>query len=185
MKFPLILFVFIFVSHGFADTWAPPPVLTVSSQRGDVLVRVVPTIGSDPLTAIVFDYDKKSESYVTRTKFPLRNQWLPYRLAVSSGATRVVAVEDYGAIGYGKDSIAIYDGSGRLLWRWALSDIFTKEEIARIPSTTSSRLWVESVDIDGAGAVAVIRPPITTGSEEKRVYWQIVIDLATGKLTKG
>ena len=184
MKFFVALFAVAVASVGFADSWSLPTVLTVSSTNGDVLVRVEPSRDDASPQALVFDYDTHAEAYILRSKFTLRNRMSPYRLAVSPQAARIVAVEEYGSLGYGSDSIVIYDGSGHLLWRWSLSDIFTKDEIARIPSSTSSRWWVEGITIfrQSVGYIAVIYPP--RDRPEKPIYYRVWIDLETGKLTK-
>jgi hypothetical protein len=187
MKLIVALFSLAILSSGSADTLSPPTVLTVASATGDVLVRVAPSTDEKPPQALVFVYDSKSESYSLRSRFALRNQIRPYLMAVSHEASRIIAIEEYGALGYGPDSVAVYDGAGQLLWRWALSDIFTKDEIARIPSSSSSRWWVETVVIirQTTGYAAILVPPSESRFEKKPVYHRAWIDLTTGKLTKG
>ena len=185
MKFFVALFAVAITSVCIADSWSPPTVLTIASTDGDTLVRVTPRRDDALPQALVFDYDAQAEVYVLRSKFALRNRMSPYRLAVSPQGKRIIAVEEYGSLGYGRDSVVVYDGSGHLLWRWSLSDIFTKDEIARIPTSTSSRWWIEGVTVvrQSAGYVAVIFPP--RDRPEKPIYDRIWIDLETGKLTRG
>lgn len=171
-----------------ADSWGPASVLTISSTNGDALVRVGLNELYTPPIALVYDYDAASEKYTLHSKFPLRNHIRPYLLAVAPAAKRIVAVEEWGGLGYGRDAIAVYDKDGKVLWRWSLKDLFSSEEMSQLPRSTSSIWWVESVTIAATangGYAAMISPVLTyMGQSVKTVYTRLLVDLDTGKLTR-
>lgn len=187
----LICFASVFMaltSDSWGDTWSSAGTRIASSTNGDALVRVSPNDDITPPIALVYDFDAATESYLLKSKFPLRNLIMPYLLAVTPKAKRVVVVEDWGGLGYGRDAIAVYEKDGKVLWHWSLKDLFTSEEILQFPRTTSSIWWVESVTIvkTANGGYSAMISPVRShlGQPVNTVFNRLLVDLDTGKVTR-
>ena len=87
-------------------------------------------------------------------------------------------------MGFGPNAVVIYGPGGRLVRRFALTDLMPEEAVARLPASVSSIWWGGRHAIDGGGDILVLKI-VADGKIpllEKPAYRDLRIDLATGRI---
>jgi len=86
---------------------------------------------------------------------PLVNDIAPVTALVSDRDGRFVTFDNWLYMGDGDDTIAIYDGRGRLTRKFALADVMSQEELDKLTRSVSSTWWrgdykLTSTDVEDA-----------------------------------
>lgn len=124
--------------------------------------------------------------YQAKTVFPLVNEVAPVEAIVSDDGNFFVTFDNWHAVGYGEDVVAIYRSDGKLVRKLALEDIFTANDIETFSLSTSSRHWGRDHYIDHRKSILVLRavtdqqPLYATNAQ----FREIRIDLASGNLSE-
>jgi hypothetical protein len=124
--------------------------------------------------------------YQAKTTFPLVNEVAPVEAIVSDDGNFFVTFDNWHAVGYGEDVVAIYRSDGKLVRKLALEDIFTANDIETFSLSTSSRHWGRDHYIDQRKGILVLRAvtdqqPLYANDAQFR---EIRIDLASGDLSE-
>ena len=147
---PIAALALAFAAPAIADSWARPVVREVFSASRDHLVRVTPgsaigdTIGfagadKGKYATAEFYRRQPDRSYQLMHSVTLLNPVAPVEYFVSDEG-RMVTVDNWHNRGYGS-VLAVYDPAGRLVKAYALTDLFSKDEIDAYPHSVSSRHW--------------------------------------------
>lgn len=119
-----------------ATTYMPPEILVVSSEDGSALVRTEPILGSNTIKfhgeATIFLYDQHRKSYHLERSFTLQNSFYPKKVLIANHGAFVVTLDDWPTIGSGPHAIVVYRGSGELIKVWALTEIFSGQEMEKM-----------------------------------------------------
>jgi hypothetical protein len=146
----LLLLLLVVAGPARADDWPGPTVFTVFSESGRYFVRFVPgqsigdTVGfaSAPkgryATALLYGL-QPDRAYRLLHEITLVNPVSPLNALVSDDGHFVV-LDNWHNVGYGK-VVAIYAPSGKLVRRYELTDLYSKEKVEKIPHSISSRYW--------------------------------------------
>ena len=133
-----------------ADDWPAAHVKTVFSEDGGRFVRIIP--GDNVAATIGFKGARSGKN--GRAEFYLRQKDRSYRLiadivlpnpvapveALLSNAGSLITFDNWHNIGYGK-AVVIYDARARIVRSYELEQLYAREQIDRIPTSTSSRWW--------------------------------------------
>jgi hypothetical protein len=124
--------------------------------------------------------------YRAKTAFSLVNEVAPVEAIVSDDGNFFVTFDNWHAVGYGKDVVAIYRSDGKLVRKLALEDIFTASDIETFSLSASSRHWGKGHFIDDKKGVLVLKAvtnqqPLYANNAQFR---KIRIDLASGNLSE-
>mgnify|MGYP003673971617 CR=1 FL=1 len=158
----LLLVLSVFVTAAHADQWMLPVPETFTSDNGVFRLTVFPRELSGQLAYFEGIVDgeaapgqaptdvTKSEAtlerlvenkYVSEWRMPLVNDVAPVSALVSGRNGSFVTFDNWHSAGYGDDAIVIYDASGNLVKKYALTDLMTEEEFENLPRSVSSIHW--------------------------------------------
>ena len=140
MKKLLIILLHLITPCAFADSWTSPTPQTVSSPKGEFLLRSIPPqrLEGDKwskMIFIVYRLEQVSQDYREISRFPIDSH--PDDLFINDAGDRIVL---FGRAP-GPRVVAVYDARGRELKKWALTDFYDKKKIDKLPETTTLVLW--------------------------------------------
>lgn len=164
-----------------ADSWMLPSAREYVSENGRFRLTVLPRELRDQLSYFV-DLERKKEragqkrggrteplgilaernadgSWSTRWRAPLVNDVAPTEAVVSDDGKYVITFDNWHAVGYGGDTVAIYGPDGEALRTLALSDFLSQDYIAALPHTTSSIHWRDKPRVSGQDLVIPVAHP--------------------------
>ena len=173
-----------FNSAALADEWMSPTKQAYESADHSARLTVVPreltgpsayfedkTAGHEPAgapagskttsaTAILETRDA-SGRWVTSWTKPLVNEVAPVDVIVASDGRGIVTLDNWHSMGYGTDTIVVYDGQGNVIRALALENVFPKWFVAAQPHSVSSIWWrgQPRISDDGSAVVIPIRLP--------------------------
>ena len=139
-----VLLVSVLCATAVADSWVGRynPVL-IYSHDTNYLVRIEPSkpsVGNAHFAqAHFYVRSEKSDNYEKYQSVALENPIAPGD-AVISNSGELVTFDNWGALGY-EQVVVLYSKSGSVLASYDLSDLFSPAEIAKIPTTETSRWW--------------------------------------------
>jgi hypothetical protein len=146
MKIYFLALTLLMCSLAHGDSWAPQTPQTISSPRGEFLLRAIPPQRLDDegkewskTMFIVYQLTAHDQDYRESSRFYVEGR--PLELFINDKGDRIVTIDQYFGIGVGPRVVAVYNTRGRELKRWALKDFFDKRKIARLPQTTASTHW--------------------------------------------
>ncbi len=146
----IVALVFLFpVFAAQADSWKAAAVQARASANGQFVVRVVPGTSKGD----VFGYAGEQKgpyataewhkfngtSYVKVAKASLLNPVAPVDIEVTNDGL-LVALDNWHNLGVGA-VVVIYKPSGTIAKKYALQDLYSKSDVARIQTSTSSIRW--------------------------------------------
>jgi hypothetical protein len=173
--------------HAFADSWAPPTALEVSSADGKARVTLVPAdwkTGRNPPSQPMATLQRQLPDGGWQRVWtqPLANRVAPVSALLANGGRYLVTFDNWSSIGLGPDVIVIYDGHGALLRKLALTDVLPAVYIAALPSTVSSRSWsgVHAISAKGDTLVLQVLVPSEAPAVETPPTVAIRVRLADG-----
>jgi hypothetical protein len=188
VRYALFFTLSIFSSVAFADQWIPPTRQAHESPDHSARLTVIPRDLESPLayfqdkvtghepagapagsnatnaTAILQIHDT-SGRWITSWSKPLLNEVAPVDVLVASGGRAIVTFDNWHSMGYGPNTIVVYDGDGNLIRALALDDVFPKWFVAAQPHSVSSIWWRGQPRLSDDGRAAVV--PIKLPSAEK------------------
>ena len=147
----MTFFLALFLSSGAAmDSWPAPQVKEVFSASREWFVRVTP---GKSYGDVVGSAGAPKGAYA-RAEFFRRDASRGYRLVAEQTLVNPIApalffvtdrgylvtIDNWGNLGYGR-VLAGYAPTGKPLFAWQLSDLFTAEEIAAFKTSVSSIWW--------------------------------------------
>jgi hypothetical protein len=133
----------------FADSWPSAAVKAVTSDNGEIIIRVTPgdsigeTVGfagapkGKHASAQWFRF--RADRYELFRTAELVNPVAPIQFAVANDGT-LVTLDNWHNVGYG-DVVVIYGPDGRLRRRYKLPDLFAKATMDKIDQSVSSIWW--------------------------------------------
>ena len=190
-----------------SDFWAPPEAKTYTSPNGTYRLTVFPRqlegalpffedkLAEKPLAGQRPGGLKRCEAvlerrtgkgYGTIWRKPLVNDVAPTSALVSDIDGRFVTFDNWHFTGYGDDAIAIYDGNGVLIRKFALSDIIPESHVAQLPRSVSSIIWSGKHKIHKGASVElqIIVPPCENPHSQQCKYQSLRIRLHDGVIEK-
>lgn len=176
-----------------ADSWLPPAPMSFFSAGENYQLYIEPGTtevraeeihpedaaagekphGASPCLATM---KKKNEdgSFSELWTRALENPVLPVDALVAGDGSFFVTFDDYGSIGTSDNTVVIYDGEGKMIRKYALTQLLSEEEYAAVPRTVSSLMWYEGAhELSADGKTLILH----TARE-------IRIDLASGAIQK-
>jgi hypothetical protein len=212
-KIVALLITLTWLTPAHADKWLPPKPTTYESRRGTYRLTIFPAPMENGVTAPSQGADarksaakQRSEAVLERLhadvrryeqvwRKPLINVVSPVSALVSEADGSFVTFDNWGQRGYGADVIVIYSGDGSLRRKFSLTDIMSKDDVERFPSSASSIHWSGEHELDYDGRTLKVRivaaEGISAGEmdeeyvEREGRFRTIRIDMKTGKvLTK-
>lgn len=189
----LALFVVGSAQAAFADSWLPPaPMSFFSTDQGFQLYvapgttevkaeEITPEdteygIKAHPAAECMATMKKKNEdgSFTDLWTAPLVNPVLPVDALIADDGSFFVTFDDYGSIGTSDNTVVIYYGTGKLIKKYALTELLSEAEYAEVPRTVSSLMWYEGANELDLPAKKLILHTVK----------DIKIDLETGAVEK-
>lgn len=141
-----------------ADSWFPPTPITTVSNMGEYRLTIFPSTvsrkTSDRLDCEAVLEKLDGRRYQTLWRKPLANDISPAAALISDDG-HLVTFDNWGQIGIGSNVIVIYDANGQMLRRLGLEELFTKQEITKLPRTSSSVLWRRGQQLSNNGLLVV------------------------------
>lgn len=144
----LLVFCFVVVAAR-ADSWVSAKVQARASANGLYVVRVIP--GTSKGDVFGFEGEPKGRnataeshkfngtSYVKVAAATLMNPVAPVDIVVTNDGT-LVALDNWHNLGHGA-VLVIYTPSGAITKQYTLPDLYSKSDLARIQTSTSSIHW--------------------------------------------
>ena len=186
LRYPLCLVVFVLglfclLPAAYADSWLPPkPSVTYESLNGDARFIVTASGRTNSLvgcrgTLLVKNDDSQWHQLWDK---PLQNSLSPVTAVVADGGWRVITFDNYYSAGYGDEVIVFYSETGDLIRKYSLEALLSKEELARVPRSVSSRWWRSQVRLDEALGILIV--DVVQSSADKRFIKSISFNLADG-----
>jgi len=138
------------IGGAWADDWVSATVTEVFSASRDHFVRVTPgkswgdTIGfkgaaKGPYASAEFYRRQSDRSYKLMHTVTLLNPVAPVGAFVTNDG-RLITIDNWHNRGYGA-AVAIYDAAGKVVMAYALSDLFSAEEVEAFSHSVSSIHW--------------------------------------------
>jgi hypothetical protein len=140
----------ILAAVAYADDWPAAQIQNVFSANGKHFVRIVPgqnwgdTVGfsGSPKgrnAKAEFYVQQRDRSFKPTAEVALQNPIAPVE-AIVTDTGYLVTFDNWHNFGYGK-VVAIYRPNGRLLRSFSLEEIYSADQLKRIPHSISSRGW--------------------------------------------
>lgn len=113
---------------------------------------------------------------------PLDNEVAPVEVVVANGGRAFATFDNWHSMGHGPNALVIYDGGGRLVRRFALTDLFPDWFVAVLPASISSLRWRGEPRISEEGhlIVPVLQPRIDQRSYDGERMVDLAIRLSDG-----
>jgi hypothetical protein len=183
----ILLVVAIVSSEALADSWAPPSKQTYVSA--DKKVRFI--VDPRPLESALSYYEDKVANrepagapvgsklrtatatlqlrdaagrWVTSWRKPLVNEIAPVDALVTNGG-EVVTFDNWASMGYGDDVIVVYDRTGTVVRKLALSELFPEWLVAAQRHSVSSIWWRGGPRVSNDGSAVLIPIKLPTNDE--------------------
>ena len=139
----LVLSLIASIDETFADRWISPSITNYYSPNGIFRLRVAPAeLGPNGVCTATLSERKFLFRYAQKWTAPLSNRVAPVSALVSDSGKYIVTFDNWHHVGYGDDVVVVYDGSdGKLLWKYRLEDVLSREELCRVRCSVSSRWW--------------------------------------------
>jgi hypothetical protein len=116
--------------------------------------------------------------------FPLVNEVAPVTALVSDSGDYLVTFDNWHALGYGEDVVAIYHTKGDLVAHVGLDDLLTEVDIETLPHSVSSIHWggVHRIDVEkGELILQVVADGLSNFGLLDHRFIELRVDLATGR----
>ena len=121
-------------------------------------------------------------SSVRSARFALVNDLAPVSAIISDDGQYVVTFDSWYYIGRSDAVVVIYRSDGRLIRKFALTDILTEGDIEALPATTSSTWWGGPHYIDQTNSLLILKIVANRKYpwDEGVAFRELGIELATG-----
>jgi hypothetical protein len=128
----------------------------------------------------------KNGTYQKVWSAPLSNEVAPVSAFVSNDGQYVITFDNWHMVGYGDNVVVIYGKEGKQINKLSLKDIFTDEEIIKLPHSISSIYWGGEHHIDESNGLLVLRVVSRwSGSFNDEPEWKDVkVELRSGKILR-
>jgi hypothetical protein len=144
-----------------ADSWMAPTEQDYYSANEAYFLHVVPGDGSTPAWGTLYQAFPARDAQELWSR-ELVNPYAPYQVLVADSGGYVVTFDEWGGVGYGPNVVVAYGPGGQTLWKFALEDLLTEEELAAVPHTISSRWWRAGKYINEESGVLVLEVDLGT-----------------------
>lgn len=183
-----------------ADSWAPPEVQVIEAEGGNFRLTITPP----PMAGALEYFREEAQASLEGRSLertapigllerrrpngwepvwaePLVNKISPVSAIVAPDGQYVVTFDNWHSVGFGRDAIAIYDATGRLVRALAVTDLVSEDYFETLPRSVSSVSWQKQpARIEGGELKLLIRYP---GSRESMGELPFSIRLADGVVT--
>ena len=142
--FGIALFLSMSLALASADSWGAPATVKYESANKKFAFEVIPAgqdsskTGAPETKCTATAYDSKNEKIWSAE---LTNSQAPVSAFISDDGSCAVTLDNWGSIGHGDNVIAVYAAPGKLVKKFSLEDIFSKEELEAFSSSFTSRQW--------------------------------------------
>lgn len=128
----------------------------------------------------------KNGTYQKVWSVPLSNEVAPVNAIVSNDGQYVITFDNWHMVGYGDNVVVIYGQDGKQINKLSLKDIFTDDEIIRLPRSVSSIYWGAKHYIDEKKGLLVLSVVSRwSGSFDNEPEWkEMKVELRTGKILR-
>jgi hypothetical protein len=195
------------VPAALADQWLPATPETYTSSSGRYRLTIFPR---ELAGALPYFEDKVAEKdrsgqrpdgqakceavmeklegneYRRLWRKPLVNDVSPVSALVSEKDGRFVTFDNWHSMGWGDDAIVIYDSTGRLKKRFALTSLMSTKEFDRLPRSASSIWWSGEHELDHDEMTVNVLVVTESGSRstDEKQYRTIRLSLETAEVLK-
>ena len=170
-----------------ADSWAPETPQTISSPKGQFLLRAIPFQclsdgkNQSKITFIIYRLDLSSQDYRETARFGIEGH--PLELFINDSGDRIVTMDQYFGIGQGPRVVVVYNARGLELKKWALKDFYDKKKIGKLSESTASVHWRGSAGwVPDQKSIWISKPILTTKKDED--FDDYFLDVQCLKITK-
>lgn len=182
------------ISSVRADDWPMPAEKTVCSANGSFCLKITPKKLPAQLNTSsgkkVKENFCKAEFFAAQKKEKVTSIWTvrlvneisPARAIISDDGKYVVTFDNWAALGYGDNVVAIYRGAdGGLVKKLALTDFLTEADISNLPRSTSSIWWSGVHTFDNDILLLDVVGPKNPGKDETANF-KIRVKLENGEV---
>ncbi len=130
------------------DTWSPPQIISIISDNGRYVIRVVPTEkwkeasedqNNKKAKAIYYLLSSDKSTYYKYKEFNLINTISPVDISINNNGN-LITLDNWHSLGYGS-VVTLFDRSGNILKNYTLKDFYSKDQIESMNKTVSSIWW--------------------------------------------
>src|SRR5437016_13191631 len=108
----LLSFSFALAFSSKGDSWMAPREFDSASENGRFIAVIKPATGTNNATATIYGVTNANRTQIWCAE--LSNRVAPASVLVSGDGRHVVTLNNWGAVGYGGDVVAIYDSRGQI-----------------------------------------------------------------------
>lgn len=148
-----------------ADIWPPAPARTAASQSAEYLVRFDPHPSdiSGGRTAYLpkaswFRWQPEAQQYLVMHTIDVNEFVAPGQILMADDGA-VVAIGAWYGEEHGIDPVIwFYSPAGKLLRSWKLNELFSTEELTKLPRSSSTTHWIDhstAPSLEGRGGAFV------------------------------
>ena len=123
--------------------------------------------------------------WVTLWTKPLVNDVSPVSAIVANGGGHVVTFDNWHAMGWGDDAVAIYGADGGLVRAMGLTAFLPEDYVKALPRSVSSIHWSGKHALSAAGdrlVLEIVVPSDRDESAASRRYAHVEVDLSSGRV---
>ncbi len=168
----------------YADSWPAPTERIVCFANRNHIFRIEPGPLDHSKFAIgtLYRFNEENKLYEIVWQTELLNPLSPVSVMVSDDGEYVVGINDYFRSGYGDHIVVIYGEEGKPIKKFGLRELFSDEEISRIPMTTSSLHWGGRHRLDEIRDILILQLYASDASTQPS-YREKSIFLESGEFT--
>ncbi len=178
------------IAHAIVLTCPIPTTKRFYSSTKNYYLEVVPRKNTGDSAAGILYKLGADQQYHQIWSSHLSNKIAPERILVSNNGDYVVTLDNWCAAGRGDNVVVIYGSSGKLIKKFALRDVASKEEISKFHVTAEGTWWGGEHFLDEGSSEIILK--IKTGgfnlvSDRKPSYYvgeyrDVRIKLDTGEI---
>ena len=127
----ILLLAFVWSFSVLADSWRMPTEMASASPNAKFVVRLTPTeINSGKKSTVsIFTFD--GVSYTKSIDFLLDNEWSPVFIVVTDEGD-LFTFDNWGALGYGNNVVAVYSLKGELKKSYTLKELYSGDSFEKV-----------------------------------------------------
>lgn len=204
-----VALVFACALTNFADSWALPEAKKYYSENKEYYLEVIPTKLESQLKYFEDKVNKKDRpgakegekdnyckgvlykranigGYEQVWSIHLSNEVAPVNALVSNDGQYAVTFDNWHLMGSGDNVVVIYAQNGRLIRKLSLENVFSKEEIMKLPRSVSSIYWGGKHSIDEKNDLLILRIVSKwSGSfDDEPELRDLKVELQTGRIIR-
>lgn len=138
----IYLLVFVWSLSTAADSWRKPGEMASASPNGKFVARLTPSDVSSAKQSAIAMFTFDGVGYIKSSEFLVVNELSPVSIIVTDEGD-LFTFDNWGALGYGQNVVAVYSSSGELKKTYTLESIYSKDNYEKILKnrSVSSIYW--------------------------------------------